>query len=117
MVKVSRQYTVQELIDERTSRTASALDGAKSIEITRKADGRDVVSLPLPDKLRVSVYFLGDESNLIETILTFKFANMQARYRVIGVSDDGISLIGELIQQSEKRLAPLSHRAATTGER
>jgi hypothetical protein len=38
---------------------------------------------------------------LIETILTFKFANMQARYRVIGVSDDGISLIGELGRQED----------------
>jgi hypothetical protein len=77
MVKVAREYTVQELM-----------------------------SLPLPDKLGISVFFLGYEVDLVETILTFKFANMQARYRVIGISIDGRQLIGELIQQSEKRLAP-----------
>jgi hypothetical protein len=108
MVKVARTYTQQEFIEESVhmKMTAKAIDGARPIEVTREADGRNVVSLPLPEKLRIAAFFLGHKSDFLETILTFKFANLQARYRVIGVNDDGTVLIGELIQQNEKRLAP-----------
>ena len=85
----------------------SVMDEARPIEVTREADGRNLASPPLPDKLCISTLMLGyADGDLLETILTFKFANMQARYRVIGVGDGGVTLIGELIQQNEKRLPP-----------
>lgn len=108
MVKVARIYTPQELIEEgaHIKTKANAVDGARPIKVTREADDRNLVSLPLPDKLCISTWTLGYDDDFVETILTFRFANMQARYRVIGVDDGGRLLIAELIQQNEKRLAP-----------
>lgn len=85
----------------------NAIDDAKVLTITRVDDGY-VASLPLPEKLLVSNAYLGwnTDDGTIETIITFKFANIQARYQVVGISDDGRTLIGELIQQSEHRLPP-----------
>ena len=108
MVKGARTYTPQELIEggARIKTKANVMDGARPIKVTREADDRNLVSLPLPENLCISTWDLCYQQELVEAILTFKFANMQARYRVTGVCDGGRTLIGELIQQNEKRLAP-----------
>ena len=81
------------------------MDGALPLTVTR-IDDQHVVHLPLPEKMCIGSNFLDSYDGTVETIITLRFANRQARYLVIGVSDDQRTLVGRLIQESEHRLPP-----------
>jgi predicted HTH transcriptional regulator len=82
------------------------MDGALPLTVTTIDDGQHVVHLPLPEKTCIASGILNSDDGMVETIITFRFANRQARYLVIGVSDDQRTLVGRLIQESEHRLPP-----------
>lgn len=85
-------------------------DGAQPLTVTTLEDGQQVVHLPLPQRALISPQLLGaPEDGLIETIITFRFANRHARYRVSDVSDNGWTLVAELVQEGDgaAQLPPL----------
>ncbi len=80
---------------------------AEPITVTTLPDGQHVAHLPLPERTVISPYLLGDVAGtLVETIITFRFANRSARYRVVDCDISG-TLIAELVQEGEGRLPPL----------
>ncbi len=82
-------------------------DNAEPIVVTTLPDGQHVAHLPLPARAVFSPYLLGDVAGtLVETIITFRFANRSARYRVVGCDGTG-TLVAELVQEGEGRLPPL----------
>ncbi len=93
-------------------------EGAEVLTVTRLDDGQQVAHLPVPAKLLISPQILGlAAGEIVETLITFRFANIHARYRVVGVNTSGV-LVADLIQQSENRLPPpITPDLATMGRR
>ena len=73
--------------------------------------------MPLPARAVFSPYLLGDAAGpLVETLITLRFANRSARYRVVGCDGTG-TLVAELVQEGVGRLPPLIEPDPATMQR
>jgi hypothetical protein len=83
---------------ERTVTPGAAAE-ADFITVTTSADGRHVARLPLPHKAYFSAAILGMMAGeVFETVITTKFANGEAKWRVVGANDYGVLVAERIVE-------------------
>lgn len=93
------------LDEERKAEWLGLLRGVGMITVQQEEDGRQVASCPPPARALFSAGILGLVPEVFEVIITAKFANYTARYKVVGTNPAGV-LVADLLEYHQTGVTP-----------